>query len=130
MNVANLDLCRELYKLSGWELPEPQTVQLHTGDDAQAIQDAIDHVQFQYDLGYLLRKLPEFYEEGKIAYLLTVQPNPIGAGWQAHYRFASRTPNSSNTGSRFRQDANTPEDAAAKLCIELFKQGVLPKETK
>jgi hypothetical protein len=115
-DVASLEQCKELYELSGWVMPnyEPKYFE----DNKNAFPP--------YDAGYLLRKLPKFYEDGKIVYLLTLQPNPIGAGWQAHYRFASRTPNSSDTGSMFRQEADTPENCLAMLCTELHKAGILP----
>lgn len=143
IDVASLDLCKELYELSGWSFSdysypvksEKTEYQKFRSYHHKAVNryayllenkgGNLDNAIPAYTLGYLLRKLPKFYEEGKTVYLLTVQPNPIGAGWQAHYRFASRTPNSSNTGSRFRQEADTPEDAACLLAIELIKQGVL-----
>jgi hypothetical protein len=77
-NVASLELCKELYGLSGWN-------------------DTPNHV----DLGYLVRKLPAYTE---------IRNYEIC--WQA--RFNSMI-----------SEADTPEDAAAKLAIELFKSGVL-----
>lgn len=44
MNVASLELCKELYELSGWKT-ETMSMGLHQNAPA-------------YDLGYLLRKLP------------------------------------------------------------------------
>ena len=61
MNVANLDLCKELYELSGWKATEKYHYIAGTYTD-------IDTVAFRgrkydgvpaYDLGYLLRKLPK-----------------------------------------------------------------------
>lgn len=46
MNVANIDLCKELYELSGWG----------TAKEGDVWTDASGHPR--YELGYLLRKLP------------------------------------------------------------------------
>lgn len=133
--VTSLELSKRLADVSGWEAEY-----VHAGYSSDSLlptflvksnNEDLGHDIYRiapaYDSGFLLRQLPEFYEEGKTVYLLTLQPNPIGAGWEAHYRFASRTPNSSNTASRFRQLADTPEDALAELHLALFEAGVLER---
>lgn len=112
MQVASLELCKELYELSGWNnLPlrhskqgvfslEPFPPDLIPLDFCPA-----------YDLGYLLRKLLPNY--GKVTLTHDAGHNQ----WWAtdvigHAVF----------------EADTPENAACKLAIELFKQGVLKKE--
>jgi len=69
-----------------------------------------------YTLGYLLRKLSRSVEGSEE---IVLEPSWDGKGWNARY------PADRNIASRF---GDTPEDATAKLAIELFKQGVLTKE--
>lgn len=108
MEVASLELCKELYELSGWE----NTSFYHD------ISEGFDeyHLAYSsnkklpvdgglypaYDLGYLIRKLP-----------VDTQMNRLSNG---DWGFKSQT---------FARVADTPEDAACKLIIELFKQGIL-----
>lgn len=110
MNTASLEHCKELYELSGWE----DTEKLHCltcGDITQQgakINDGRTHESVPaYTLGYLLRKLPEVR-------VLQMPDN----GWNVY------------TGAEPMADvyADTPEDAACKLAIELFKAGILKKE--
>ena len=110
MNVASFELCQELYELSGWltgidgncfvSLPGERK-----GFEVRPLTDTgNDHIQIcpAYDLGYLLRRLP-------VGNVLT----SLEGEW-----IASSSPKITT--------AATPEDAAAKLAIELFKQGILP----
>jgi hypothetical protein len=98
MQVANRQLCEELYQFSGWIdaewrlAPDPAS-----GLGSKRVP--------AYDLGYLLRKLPA---KSQIY-------NGVNY-WTARYR---------DVRSRVKA---SPEDAAAKLCIELFKQGVLVRK--
>lgn len=100
MNVANLDLCRELYELSGWTDNDHHRY-LGEGEEIPA-----------YDLGYLLRKLQPFN---------AADLQWLGGKWAAQAVIFGTQPKSERT------EADTPEDAACKLAIELFKQGVLTK---
>ena len=138
MNVASLDLCKELYELSGWgEYPDRphfawrEFIAKRTGSSwysaeedytegwrdpldrrhATGITHNIEHVAPAYDLGYLLRKLPQFMLTRHDAkyYINNVTLDIRGPGLQ----------------SSFSNEADTPEDAACKLAIELFKRGVL-----
>jgi hypothetical protein len=72
-----------------------------------------------YDLGYLLRKLPMWNGTTR----LTLQPvvGSINDRWDASYDYQDGSSEHDNF-------ADTPEDAVCKLCIELFKQGILQKE--
>lgn len=115
MHVASLELCKTLHELSGWT--DAHSV-WYWYEDYDCIDDseykATCHQTMQdkktecpaYDLGYLLRKLPDAVTltkyDGKL-YLAVCGPDTL-------------------------QEANTPEDAAAKLCIELIKQGILQKD--
>lgn len=119
MNVANLSLCKELYELSGWDDNElwdctyrNQTVNA----TLNRVQIASDRGEYywtdpRYDLGYLLRKLPN-------ASIHTDHP------YDAIY-YSYRKGGYDTQTLHFKAD--TPEDAACKLAIELFKQGILTK---
>lgn len=111
MNVASLPLCKELYELSGWD----GVTQYHS------VADAPDNIP-AYDLGYLLRKLPnslpfKFYG-GNSTNPYTFQLRKNKAYWLACY-----------PSTELQEAADTPEDAAAKLAIDLFKQGILKTDT-
>lgn len=109
MNVASLENCKELYELSGWETSRDRYYpdrkpQLAIGPfGAKLPSTAIP----AYDLGYLLRKLPSG---------VTLFSNSNGGD-----------PNDYSIKYENGEwiTADTPEDAACKLAIELFKQGVL-----
>lgn len=91
MNTASLELCKELFKLSGWiGIYGPNT-------------------EVTYDLGYLIRQLPAV--SGGVLTLQPADHEPTTA-WRVGY------------GDNM-TEADTPEDAACKLAIELCKQGVL-----
>ena len=115
MNVASLELCKELYELSGWN----DTDLAHAEEAERVFLAAYNYGEFgyeairlapAYDLGYLLRKLPE-----------QVTLSCFRSSWRCEVLI----PNDIATVS-----ADTPEDAAAKLAIELWKQGVLSREAK
>lgn len=115
MNVADKSLCQELWKLSGWGGKyknetefmwcEDYTKPLWAQDNIKAIIDAP-----AYDLGFILRKLPANSWVGKCI-----------EEWESPYA-AHIGPE-----DEFNQNGDTPENAAVKLAIELFKQGVLTK---
>lgn len=99
MNVASLELSKELYELSGWETDKWFAF---GAEDEITLAEMPDIPQ--YELGYLLRKLP-----GDMRWL----DYSVRAGkWEMLHDI----------------EANSPEEATAKLCIELFKQGVLKEE--
>lgn len=113
MNVASFELCKELYGLSGWE-PNEQHSTKKQGDGYVTTT--------RYDLGYLLRKLPkELPARSDLKGLSVMTPSicwsEFDKQWEACYSDAQ-----DNDGLSY---ADTPEDAAAILCIELFKQGIL-----
>lgn len=103
MNVANKELCKELYDVSGWG----------DGPDMQKL-DWLDYYDSwsvpAYPLGYLLRKLPDgsYLSKGKRLYTAST----------GNYK-AGQNP------FPYTLHADTPEDALCQLAIELFKQGVL-----
>lgn len=100
MNVASLELCKELYELSRW------------GDRELAKdRNGVPH----YGLGYLLRKLPASQDGNQLSL------DQITAGhWVAGYLYGNPVKGATEQGS-------SPEDAACSLAISLFKQGILTK---
>lgn len=105
MNVASLELCKELYELSGWwwdTSTRHYVMPAKNKGQGEVRRPA-------YSLGFLLTKLPP---ESNISH--------IGDKWYIAKHYLQ--------GEGFRsieETADTPEDAACKLAIELFKQGVL-----
>lgn len=96
-DVASLELCQELHKLSGWD------------------EEWLSHSNTtpKYDLGYLLRKLPPSTEIKRMG---KARADIVRLGEYVAW----------NDNHKGRYHADTPEDATAKLAIELFKQGILP----
>ena len=118
MNVASLELCKDLYELSGWIMPNSLGHQVRNEHGVGTEWWAL------YDLGYLLRKLAEV--GAGVRYVLPEPYDAIDLTMKAwHGNFIATTPDRKFGGYPI---ASTPEDAATKLAIELFKQGVLTKE--
>lgn len=142
MTVASLELCKELYELSGWEFtggglyiplswwrdrgrPHESPVERYKLSARQVIAPA-------YSLGYLLRELPkpEDFDADQTYKLLDCGvPDYLFLGylgralnsWVCQYQIDE------SPIDGLASEADTPEDAACKLAIELFKQGVLTK---
>ena len=120
MNVASLELCKELYELSGWEDISTgaqywlefkgQEAALFGFKFAYEFDDGIP----AYDLGYLLRKLPP----------RIVLSQRTGKTWDADC-YCGQVNGVRVKDTSVYAHANTPENATAKLCIELIKQGIL-----
>jgi hypothetical protein len=121
-NIAGLELCKELYRVSGWN-------DTYFGWSSPNIQSAFvtelpeDFAERTYpliipayDLGYLLRKLPYMDNGGELA-IYKVDENRYAALFRRQgYR------------RKLSVGADTPEDAACKLAIELFRRGVLKRD--
>src|SRR4051812_5644897 len=107
MNVANLELCKTLHELSGWE----QSDFFYTTDRpfAEAMHGRQGYFNTipAYELGYLLRKLP----------------NGATVMWNNERSAATLQV----VVGELLQYGKTPEDAIAKLCCELFRQGILTR---
>jgi hypothetical protein len=133
MTTANLELCRELYELSGWE-DTPWVYEFELGHRGMKVVDIRDNSHWggiahhlfvtdpitkleprylpAYDLGYLLRKLAISSERNiQLYYSVT------GKVWKCQFN-----------GYGSPKLADIPEDCAAKLCIELFKQNILTRK--
>jgi hypothetical protein len=123
MHVTSLELSKELYELSGWKGTNfwhgqrishlKRKVYFSTTGLAGEIEALLECPA--YDLGYLVDKLPELNHAQE--YLL-MEASPIGYA----FGYASYGELIGVSGTDY-----SPEDAAAKLCIELFKQGILTK---
>lgn len=133
MNVASLELCKTLYELSDWYDTSSGFCWSTLGVKPYLIADTDRYGDTEfpaYDLGFMLRKLPvnrafEWTDEdtketreyrGNVFVGYTAQSTAV-AGYHG------------SDASFHLKYADTPEDALAKLCIELLKQGILTKET-
>lgn len=137
MNVASLENCKELYELSGWrdcsntfELWEDSEGKERYTLSRQQMFMKSDLLCPAYDLSYLLRKLPHSTNGGKWRAVLQKEwHNGNGAEyWFASYvhinSMAQFQPISEQKALHI-TEGDTPEDAVARLCCELIKQGVL-----
>ena len=119
--VASLDLCKELYKLSGWETEDWYDLDPDGKPEEYlaTTEDKIDENNYvpAYSAGYLLRKLQDLSPSGEYVGL-SADNKPKGS-WFACFS----TDHSIGDGAY----SDTPEDALCKLAIELFKQGILKK---
>jgi hypothetical protein len=153
-DVASLELSKELYELSGWDdtyckwnnfyytdgrgnrrLDRWRIKHSRTTTDGKLIVPA-------YSLGYLLRKLPDQLGNWEHNFVYRLSMKKIDhsyffeysnhAWWRdnkAKFTRAGYDTSSDNLAYGIKPvTADTPEDAACKLAIELFKQGVLKKE--
>lgn len=116
MNVASLEFCKELYELSGWD----GTYFLYTKNGrVSTVASMFAHKPTPaYDLGYLLRKMPE----------VRLETWHNGHVVIKHFTSNGVPEKLERLGKHVTSEADNPEDAACKLAIELFKQGVLKKE--
>lgn len=141
MNVASLELCKELYELSGWKtemywVPDVLNTNPDTTEPSHTViewskltsrfnPDRVMQISLSapaYDLGYLLRRLSDQEDLANLS-LHRCEHQDGSRNWgievtNLHDVF----------GDKKFSYADTPEDAAAKLAIELFKQGILTKE--
>lgn len=111
-NVTSLELSKELYAISGWD-DSPHTWFLMDENTSNRVM-ALDDLSPAYDLGYLIRKLPPQ------SYIAT-RANSGATASTGNYK-AGQHP------FPYTVYGDTPENAAAKLCIELFKQNILTRE--
>lgn len=142
---TSLETSRKLFEMFGWGSDTEKIWRYHKPTRASELkyraEQEADNYRFRnnheapryraendfypaYTLIYLLDKLPKFLEiEHPITLKLTLGV-VIGGRWCASY-------DSENGNIKFEQFADTPVEAAALLCLELCKQGILTtKETK
>jgi hypothetical protein len=126
MNIASLELCKELYELSGWGCDGFYYWNGKLEDDHKVFGRQPASSFPAYDLGNLLRKLPRYQvfegEDCRLAISSTGFNYNRSVAWYASYENDEDEPIELET-------ADTPEDAAVKLAIVLFMQGILKRET-
>lgn len=132
MNVASLELCKELYELSGWK--DTYTIwaeKIRTskkGTNYTYTEWNIRHSKPHkptktvpaYEIGRIIRGLPK-----TMVSLDGMDEITIGYNHKSSYFYAGY---GKGISFSFYYEADTPEDAACKLAIELFKQGILSQE--
>jgi hypothetical protein len=127
MTFSSFELSEELYKLTGWNPGEWAYDTSYADKWLRYIADfPADTRERQgikmipaYSLDFLLRKLPMLYNRGVLLVAVTNTDK-----WSAEYY--SFYPDDRGAKSPI-LIADTPEDAAAKLCMELSKQGVFKR---
>lgn len=125
MNVASLKLCKELDALSGWSETDYfyQGVEHEDKSTAYVLTNPVlegpltANAYPAYDLGYLMRRLPA---QTLLKREYDASPE-LPEATPAHYRALYDTLD----GQHFWSGADTPENAAVLLAINLFKHGVL-----
>jgi len=114
MNTASFALCKELYELSGWTLTEKHWYKGQPVYNAPYPWDCP-----AYDLSVLLERLPQ---NSWVGYTDTSGQR----GYALAYTYAWN-----KQGDDVERiagcSAETPEDAACKLAIELFTRGILKR---
>lgn len=142
MNVANLELCKELYELSGWQSEYWYSGFPHQNGsfsyDGKIIQSNDRPEQERrgwrkgdipaYDLGYLLRRLPANFNTGDARGSFELFIKKTSREYFAGYNkpeLGKWLYDQNHAVWEHPCGADTPEDAAAKLAIELLKQKVI-----
>lgn len=127
MNVANLELSRELYKLSGWYKATEKFWFYDDNFGYQLVDRPFGKLEKEngnrcpaYDAGFMLRKLPAKIIDGIDDFFLKMSKNDDN-----DYTFAYVCEMANLYGT---PSADTPENALALLAINLFKQGILTQE--
>lgn len=123
-DTASLELCKELYALTAdiwddetdfiWKKDEPDTQPVLVSISEYYHGSYWTHWP-AYTAGYLLRKLPN-----------GVSVDKASDGYGARRPPMYGSPENPPFKGQIRFPADTPEDALAKLVIELFKEGILP----
>lgn len=115
-DTASLKLCQRLNKLSGWEETKDAWCEFKNGPELWNRREAMalftDAVP-AYTLNDLMRKL-EGVKLHQVTHDVTLRYSNIAMIWYCgihHYGAPSQS--------------DTPADAAAKLCIKLWKEKVL-----
>lgn len=126
-NVASLELCRELYELSGWDDTFFFHDFYHKKNGELGNHQISTKAQYQwnnrcpaYDLGYLWRKFEELGNEQSVGY--------DDSGCYYHFTYGQRGSGRQigDIGTTFSgEPQDSIEDGFCEFFIELFKQGVL-----
>ncbi|SRR6266705_3613217 len=120
MNVAHIELCKELYELSGWaglnDLPRTEDMLLEYF--SEALMPGYGGIP-QYTLSYLLRKLPQNTWVG--------YTDTSGQRGYAQAQTYAWNEKGDDIIKVTQCSADTPEDAACKLAIELCTRNILKR---
>lgn len=126
MSTASRPLSQELYTLSGWDATYRRWVpglgHAANPDEAQRNrykEDPNFPSAPAYDLGMLLRMLADEENLAKLA-LCRCEHQDGSRNWGIEVQDQSNV-----FGPKIFAYADSPEDAAATLAIDLFKQGIL-----
>ncbi|MCO4274298.1 hypothetical protein NG701_07625 [Pseudarthrobacter sp. HLT3-5] len=137
MTVASLELCKELYELSGWVMPSQMG---HTVRNEHGVGKEWWAL---YDLSYLLSKLPETIRNAEHSFWYRWHLTPLGHGFNISYQNDAWVTSHKSSLKRDGFDdeqierlvywqlphySDSAADVVAKLGIELFKQGIVTKE--
>lgn len=123
MSTASLEICKELYQVGNGAWDETEKVWCpYSIDGGLTEQWQLETRVGQpydwpaYDLGYLLRKLPDGASIQRVGdrYNASLSYNKVDT-------YGHQTSHTDGTG------ADTPEDAAAAFAIDLFKQGAFTR---
>jgi hypothetical protein len=117
MNTASLELCKELYELSGWD----NGWYSYWGRGIVARDSTEQRICPAYDLGYLLRKLPQNTWVGYV--------DTSGRRDYAQAKTYAWNEQGNDIIKVTQCSADTPEDAACKLAIELCTRDMLRRES-
>lgn len=136
MNTASLELCKELFELSGWDSTDwrwyktPKLIRKGSSPEHDYSYWVIKQAGYRgktadwvnaYDLGYLLRELPA---DGTTSITIFKKTSIFKDGVHTNYEAIYKYEVLGDLTSTWER-ADTPEDAACKLAIELIKQGVI-----
>lgn len=142
MNVASLELCKELDRLTGWNDTEKvwrDHLPLNKGAVMSRLDMEADNFRFRadtepnrrfreenkfyaaYDLGYLLRKLPARIGRTE---LHVVNDGDTDYCWTVGYMMSGSLEDQLIWSIHTAVD-DTPENAACKLVIELIEEGAI-----
>lgn len=125
MNVADKDLCQELYEVSGWSDTHLRWNQFMSKEAVWQIYESSEKVVFAgyvgyapaYDLGYVLCKL----------HRATIHHKWVDGESTYTARISVAKEHKTSANTVYKSESETPENAAVKLAIELFKQGILKR---
>lgn len=125
MNVASLELCKELYELSGWNnasyihecLPNKSYVTTLSTHNMEHYKD--NWYYPAYDLGFLIRKLPPEIKRHELVM------HRYSNSYDFCYEHDTRDYGVEQLAYA---TADAPEDALCNLAIKLFEEGILNDE--
>lgn len=124
MELTSRELCEKLFKVSGWgETYLSYWYNDETDDLIAEYGSGAELIAPAYTLGYLLRKLPKTQLPKHVNELNQGWEIKLGWNYKNQYWYAGYSKDDKYFSWYY--EADTPEDAAALLCIKLFEEGIL-----